>query len=117
MLSEIIRLYTGIHALKPKSKLKTGAISNSTTTAGLNVDQTNSSAKCAADQKTAAPQLPSPLAPKPENGQCHPASMASSAETGSAAAAPTALKKEGGLNKFPADKKKIDARKKSLKRL
>ena len=34
------RLYTGIHA-KPKSKFKTGAISESTT--ALNVDQSNTS--------------------------------------------------------------------------
>lgn len=90
------------------------------------MDQTNTSAKCV-DQKIAVsgaaaqPPLPSPLAPKPENGQDHPAAMPSSAETetgvGGSAAAPSTLKKEAGLTKVPADKKKIDARKKSLKRL
>ncbi|KAL3632629.1 Ubiquitin-conjugating enzyme E2 22 [Castilleja foliolosa] len=110
------KLYTSIHALKSKPKLKTGAISESTTTA-LNVDQTNTTAKCPADQKNAGvPQLPSPLAPKPENGQDYPAAMPSSGVGGSAAA-PAALKKEAGLSKVPVDKKKIDARKKSLKRL
>ncbi|KAG8372219.1 hypothetical protein BUALT_Bualt12G0043700 [Buddleja alternifolia] len=117
------RLYTGIHALKPKPKLKTGAIPEPTT--AINMDQTNTSAKCV-DQKSnavsgaAAPaQLPSPLAPKPENGQDHPTTMLSSAETGvsGSKAAPATLKKEAGLAKVPADKKKIDARKKSLKRL
>lgn len=114
------RLYTGIHALKPKPKLKTGAISEST--AALNVEQTNTSAKCA-DQKNAiaggAPQLPSPLAPKTENGQDHPAAMVSSTEIGvsGSKAAPATLKKEAGLARVPADKKKMDARKKSLKRL
>ncbi|KAL6523329.1 Ubiquitin-conjugating enzyme E2 22 [Orobanche gracilis] len=117
------RLYTGIHALKPKPKLKTGAISESTT-AALNIDQINTSAKCP-DQKNpvsgGAPQylLPSPLAPKPENGQDYSAAMPSSPETGvgGSTAVPAALKKEGGLSKVPVDKKKIDARKKSLKRL
>ncbi|KAK6120418.1 hypothetical protein DH2020_045839 [Rehmannia glutinosa] len=116
------RLYTGIHALKPKPKLKTGAISESTT-AALNVDQTTTSAKCADQKNTvsgaAQPPLPSPLAPKPENGQDYSAAMLSSAETGvsGSKAALATLKKEAGLSKVPADKKKIDARKKSLKRL
>ncbi|PIN18877.1 Ubiquitin-protein ligase [Handroanthus impetiginosus] len=116
------RLYTGIHALKPKPKLKTVAISEST--AALNVDQTNTSAKCV-DQKNAvsggAPQVPSsPLAPKPENGQNYStATPSSAAETGVSGSktATAMLKKEAGLAKLPADKKKIDARKKSLKRL
>lgn len=114
------RLITELHALKPKPKLKTGAISEST--AALNVEQTNTSAKCA-DQKntisSGAPQLPSPLAPKPENGQDHPVAMPSSGEIGvsGSKAAPATLKKEGGLTKVPADKKKMDARKRSLKRL
>lgn len=117
--SKNIRLFTGIHALKPKPKLKSGAISEP---AALNVEQTNTSAKCA-DQKAAitggAPPLPSPLAPKPENGQDQSAAMLSSAEIGvsGSKAAPATLKKEAALTKVPADKKKIDARKKSLKRL
>ncbi|KAL3819644.1 hypothetical protein ACJIZ3_005549 [Penstemon smallii] len=116
------RLLTGIHALKPKPKFKTGAISESTT--ALNVDQTNTSMKCV-DQKNAvsgvaAPQLlPSPLTPKPENGQDYPTAMPSTGETGvsGSKAAPATQKKEAGLNKVPADKRKMDARKKSLKRL
>ncbi|CAB4286152.1 unnamed protein product [Prunus armeniaca] len=123
------RLYTGIHA-KSKPKFKTGAISESTT--ALNVDQTNSSA-LNADQKITAPGAampvisasPSPLAPitvTRGNGQDQPAVVAP-VETGvsgcaaSAAATTTTLRKEGGLAKAQADKKKIDARKKSLKRL
>ncbi|XP_057786378.1 ubiquitin-conjugating enzyme E2 22 [Salvia miltiorrhiza] len=113
------RIFTGIHGMKPKPKLKSGAISEPD---ALNVDQTNASAKCA-DQKIAisggAPPLPSPLAPKPENGQDLSAGMPSSAEIGvsGSKAAPTTLKKEAALAKVPVDKKKIDARKKSLKRL
>ncbi|XP_051151782.1 ubiquitin-conjugating enzyme E2 22 [Andrographis paniculata] len=121
------RLYTGIHALKPKPKLKTNSISEST--AALNVDQssTNASSKCAAaDQKNnnnqnlsgAAPQPP--LAPKPENGQGGYAAALPSAETGvgGSTAHPPLLKKEAVVA-APAglSKKKMDARKKSLKRL
>ncbi|KAL2465874.1 Ubiquitin-conjugating enzyme E2 22 [Abeliophyllum distichum] len=73
------RLYTGIHALKPKQpKFKTGAISESTT--ALNVEQKNISIK-GVDQKNAVSgataQLPSPLAPKLENGQDLPAAVQS----------------------------------------
>ncbi|KAM5550505.1 ubiquitin-conjugating enzyme E2 22 [Rosa sericea] len=127
------RLYTGIHA-KPKPKFKTGAISESTT--ALNVDQSNTSA-LNADQKItaggAALPLPSP-SPSPSVlvpltvtarglGQDQPAVVAAAAETrvgGAAAstvASSTTLKKEAGLIKAQAEKKKIDARKKSLKRL
>ncbi|KAK9290988.1 hypothetical protein L1049_009170 [Liquidambar formosana] len=120
------RLYTGIHALKPKPKFKTGAISESTT--ALNVDQTNTSV-LNVDQKNtvsgAALPLPSPLATstvatKGGNGQEHPAILAPVIETGvsgSTAAAAPHKKEGGGLAKVQADKKKMDARKKSLKRL
>ncbi|XP_050370804.1 ubiquitin-conjugating enzyme E2 22 [Argentina anserina] len=128
------RLYTGIHA-KPKPKFKTGAISESTT--ALNVDQSNTSA-LNADQKImvggAALPLASP-APSPSVlvpltvtarglGQDQAAAVAAAAaETrvggtaASAVARNTTLKKEAGLTKALAEKKKIDARKKSLKRL
>ncbi|XP_022866493.1 ubiquitin-conjugating enzyme E2 22-like [Olea europaea var. sylvestris] len=108
------RLYTGIHALKPKPKFKTGAISESTT--ALNVEQKNDSTK-SVDQKNAVSgaiaQQPSPLAPKLENGQDLPAALTSSTET----VVPGAQKKEVGMAKVTTDKKKTDARKKSLKRL
>ncbi|CAI9754781.1 unnamed protein product [Fraxinus pennsylvanica] len=108
------RLYTGIHALKPKPKFKTGAISESTT--ALNIGQKNTVIK-SVDQKNAvsgaAAQLPSPLAPKFENGQDFPAALTSSTETGVS----VSQKKEVALAKVPTDKKKMDARKKSLKRL
>ncbi|KAK6778847.1 hypothetical protein RDI58_025565 [Solanum bulbocastanum] len=117
------RLYTSIHA-KPKTKLKTGAISESTT--ALNVGQTHTSL-CNVDQKTlvsgVAPlqQQPSPLAPtanivKGGNNLDQPLT-ADTAVSGSAAPPSLTMKKEAGLAKLPADKKKIDARKKSLKRL
>ncbi|XP_059668250.1 ubiquitin-conjugating enzyme E2 22-like [Cornus florida] len=120
------RLYTGIHALKPKPKFKTGAISEST---ALNIDQTNTSV-LNVDQKNnavsgAAPLLQSPLAPcttatKGGSGQDLPTALNSTTETGisGSAAIPLTQKKEGGgLAKVQADKKKMDARKKSLKRL
>lgn len=124
------RLYTGIHALKPKPKFKTGAISESTT--ALNVDQTNTSV-LNVDQKNAAAgaalQLPSPLAPntnaaaKGAGGQDQPTAVPNSVtETGvggstTSTTAPVVQKKEVGLTKVNADKRKMDARKKSLKRL
>ncbi|KAF3441366.1 hypothetical protein FNV43_RR17020 [Rhamnella rubrinervis] len=125
------RLYTGIHA-KPKPKFKTGAISESTT--ALNVDQSNTSVHNNADQKSATPSatlpLPSPLAPSTTtsakaNSTEQPA-IGAPTETGvggggGSTTAPPALaipqRKEGGLAKAQADKKKLDARKKSLKRL
>lgn len=114
------RLYTGIHALKPKPKpkFKTGAICESTT--ALNVEQTTNSSVINVDQKNAAVS---------GGGAGHLTSLLAPSNTlkevnGSAAATQviTALKKEGssiggGLAKVPADKKKMDARKKSLKRL
>lgn len=117
------RLYTGIHALKPKPKFKTGAISESTT--ALNVDHTS---VLHVDQKNtvngAALTLPSPLATsmvvtKGGNGQENPAILAPTTDIGvSGSKAGGAQKKEGGgLAKVQADKKKMDARKKSLKRL
>ena len=74
---------------------------------------------------------PSPLAPSTTstrgNGKEQQAAIAPATDTGvsgstvaaaaAAAAAPTTQKKEGGLAKAHADKKKMDARKKSLKRL
>lgn len=115
------RLYTGIHA-KVKPKFKSGAISESTT--ALNVDQTNTPV-LNADQKSTAPgaalTLPSPLAPSTTsargNVQEQPAAVAPTIDTGVGGSAANAQKKEVGLAKVHADKKKIDARKKSLKRL
>ncbi|CAL5351673.1 unnamed protein product [Camellia sinensis] len=123
------RLYTGIHALKQKPKFKSGAISESTT--ALNVDQSNTSVLSVDEKKAssgAALPLPSPLAStttftKGGNGQDQPASaLNSTTETGVssdsvAAPPPVTQKKEVTLAKVQADKKKMDARKKSLKRL
>lgn len=131
------RLYTGIHALKPKPKFKTGAISESTT--ALNVGQSNASV-LNVDEKNAvsgaALPLPSP-SPSPlassttfakgangqgqGQGQDHPAPPAlhstTETEVGGSTAVQATQKKEAGLVKAQADKKKMDARKKSLKRL
>ncbi|OMO82927.1 Ubiquitin-conjugating enzyme, E2 [Corchorus olitorius] len=125
------RLYTGIHA-KPKPKFKSGAICESTT--ALNVDQSNTSV-LNVDQKNAsngaALPLPSAVtlstaATKGGNIQ-EQQSIIATADTGvsgtaivgtdgTTAIVGTAPKKEV-LTKVQADKKKMDARKKSLKRL
>ncbi|OAY58953.1 ubiquitin-conjugating enzyme E2 22 [Manihot esculenta] len=121
------RLYTGIHA-KPKPKFKSGAISESTT--ALNIDQSNSSV-LNTDQNTgvsAAIALPSPLAPcttatKGGNSQDQPPLVGPVPETGVLGSVTMATpiistqKKEGGPAKIQAEKRKMDARKKSLKRL
>lgn len=122
------RLYTGIHALKPKPKFKAGAISGST--AALN-DQTSS--VCSIDPKNTVSGVvvSTPLAPslntmKAVSGQDHPTTATTlnptveigvSSGSGSPPPPMAAHKKECGLVKAQADKKKIDARKKSLKRL
>lgn len=108
------RLYTGIHAAKPKPKSKTGAISECTM--ALNVDQKN----VASNGKVLLP--PTPLTANTAskvsatNGQdqnavipaMEPAAIGTSAIE----------KKEGAVcAKVQLDKKKMDARKKSLKRL
>ncbi|KAK8712152.1 hypothetical protein V6N13_147399 [Hibiscus sabdariffa] len=122
------RLYTGIHA-KPKLKFKSGAICESTT--ALNVEQHNTSV-LNVEQKNAASgaglSLPTPLTPatastKGSNNpdHQHQQSTAPATETGVGGIgivgiSGTAPKKEG-LPKVHADKKKMDARKRSLKRL
>lgn len=118
---EIYRIYTGIHALKSKPKFKTGAISEST--AALNVEQFNYSAYCA-DPKNAvsgaALPLPVPSSnnTKGENNCDQPVDQTSTMDAGvGAPAAPFMQVKEAMLTKAPSDKKKMDARKKSLKRL
>ncbi|XP_054790154.1 ubiquitin-conjugating enzyme E2 22-like [Prosopis cineraria] len=121
------RLYTGIHA-KPKPKFKTGAISESTT--ALNVDQTNTSvlnSEVKNVESGAAMPLQPPLGQSAAIVRGNNLEQAATAKAdtlfnGSSAAtvAPAALitqKKETGAAKVQADKKKMDARKKSLKRL
>ncbi|CAN6874889.1 unnamed protein product [Brassica oleracea] len=101
------RLYTGIHA-KPKPKFKTGAISESTT--ALNVGQPNNETPGA---------IPSSVADinRVITATEQIANVPVAAAAGSASVATTTQKREAGLAKVQADKKKVDARKKSLKRL
>ncbi|CAN7036832.1 unnamed protein product [Brassica oleracea var. botrytis] len=101
------RLYTGIHA-KPKPKFKTGAISESTT--ALNVGQPNNETPGA---------IPSSVADinRVITATEQIANLPVAAAAGSASVATTTQKREAGLAKVQADKKKVDARKKSLKRL
>ncbi|XP_071707397.1 ubiquitin-conjugating enzyme E2 22-like [Rutidosis leptorrhynchoides] len=116
------RLYTGIHALKPKPKFKTESAGTP------NVDQSNPSV-CIIDPKTVVsgtiPLAPSLNTMKGASGQDPPTTTLNAlveigVGSGSNAAAQHAManhKKGSGLAKAQADKKKIDARKKSLKRL
>ncbi|CAN8257118.1 unnamed protein product [Cochlearia groenlandica] len=102
------RLYTSIHA-KPKPKFKTGAISESTT--ALNVGQTNN------ETPGAATTIPSSVADiKRVTTSALDQQQASSVHV-AASVGSTTQKREAGLAKVQADKKKVDARKKSLKRL
>ncbi|KAG7549555.1 Ubiquitin-conjugating enzyme/RWD-like [Arabidopsis thaliana x Arabidopsis arenosa] len=107
------RLYTGIHA-KPKPKFKTGAISESTT--ALNVGQTNNETPSTA---TAIPSSVTDIkrVTTSAQDQQHMANVVVAATAGSASVVTTTQKREAGLAKVQADKKKVDARKKSLKRL
>ncbi|KAA0067923.1 ubiquitin-conjugating enzyme E2 22 [Cucumis melo var. makuwa] len=122
------RLYTGIHA-KPKPKFKTGAISESTT--ALNVDPTNASALSTDLKNASATALPlacptanSTTAVRSGQEQQQPnvvTALASESGVGvsgvGVAPAATVKKESGHLKMQQVDKKKIDARKKSLKRL
>ncbi|CAL0332788.1 unnamed protein product [Lupinus luteus] len=117
------RLYTGIHA-KPKPKFKSRAISESTT--ALNVGHTNTSV-LSSEIKAAPPGaellLQSSLArsttPTRGNGQEHtlPTETIVNVSANIVNSAAASQKKEGGQAKAQPDKKKIDARKRSLKRL
>lgn len=119
--AKLARLYTGIHALKPKSKSKTGAISEST---ALNIDSTKNSAQITGDTVTclkAKVPLATPLA---DQTQCkggtslHNQSAIGVVTAENVGIGSVAVQKPvGGATKAPTDKKKIDARKKSLKRL
>lgn len=106
------RLYTGIHALKPKPKSKTGAISESTT--ALNVDPTKT-----ISGMTGPAVLP--LANKGSGVNDQLTTSVPSSESLSVVGASAAIQRKDGLSttaaKIQVDKKKMDARKKSLKRL
>jgi len=110
------RLYTGIHALKPKPKSKSGAISESTT--ALNVDQK----KEVASSKVQLP--PAPLGASAASKGSGPNTLDENVATSVAVAslepvvaASAVQKRVAAPPKSLADKKKMDARKKSLKRL
>ena len=102
----VCRLYTGIHA-KPKPKFKTGAISESTT--ALNVGETPGAATAIPSSMTDIKRVTTSA-----QDQQHVANVVVAA---SASVVTTTQKREAGLAKVQADKKKVDARKKSLKRL
>ncbi|KAI4319653.1 hypothetical protein MLD38_033230 [Melastoma candidum] len=112
------RILTGIHALKPKPKI--------IPTKALTTDQINGG-NLSQDQKNLAPMLPLASNVAPATGKAagglEPSlpvnqSITEAGVGGSTAAmVNTGQTKESGLAKVQTDKKKIDARKKSLKRL
>ncbi|KAF7098322.1 hypothetical protein CFC21_100071 [Triticum aestivum] len=104
------RLYTGIHAHKHKNKSKSGAICESTTT--LNVGQSNNTVP--SKNIPSAPALVSTSTSTKVLG----IQDQNAAPSDPAVGPSTANKKDGPLaTKIPAEKRKMDARKKSLKRL
>ncbi|CAI9101077.1 OLC1v1038318C3 [Oldenlandia corymbosa var. corymbosa] len=114
------RIFTGIHALKPRPKSKTGAISESTT--ALNVDQlVNVKNKASGAALPLPPHASSVVASSnAASGTKHDLLVDVDVSCNAASAAiPLVQKKEILVTKVPAaaDKKKMDARKKSLKRL
>ncbi|KAJ4883466.1 Ubiquitin-conjugating enzyme E2 22 [Raphanus sativus] len=111
------RLYTGIHA-KPKPKFKTGAISESTTALNVGGQTTNNETPGALPPSSVA-DINRVTTATAKDQQQQVANNVPVAAAGSAnvAATTTTQKREAGLAKVQADKKKVDARKKSLKRL
>jgi ubiquitin-conjugating enzyme E2 S len=101
-------MYTGIHALKPKNKSKSGVISESTT--ALNVDQSNTVLSENMHLPSAA--LSTSSAAKALDTNSHDQNTAMSDPVVGASTAP-----KPHAAKVAVDKKRMDARKKSLKRL
>ena len=103
----ICRLYTGIHAHKHKNKSKAGAICESTT--ALNVDQ---SYKTVVSKST-------PSGPSTSTSTKALGLHDQNAAPYDPALGASAVHKKNGLlaAKGPVEKRKTDARKKSLKRL
>ncbi|GJN39019.1 hypothetical protein PR202_gb28110 [Eleusine coracana subsp. coracana] len=101
------RLYTGIHAFKPKNKSKSGAISESTT--ALNVDQSNT--VLSENMHLAPGALPTSAAK----------ALSTNSQDQNAALSDPVVGASGAPKRHAAttavDKKRMDARKKSLKRL
>ncbi|CAL9088047.1 unnamed protein product [Musa textilis] len=106
------RLYTGIHALKPKPKCQPG-ISESTT--ALNVDQANMVSGDQMPLLSAPSTVPTEVpAQNARDENVVPVLSTESATVGASAAQKT----EGMVTvKAQIDRRKVDARKKSLKRL
>ncbi|GAB2227890.1 hypothetical protein Droror1_Dr00009718 [Drosera rotundifolia] len=116
--ARLARLYTGIHAKPPKAKLKQDAMSESSP---LNVDQTNTSSQNIDSKKPSNSGVPvSTVASSTKGigGQDPPTVLGPANENvaGGFKLLPPSQKKEGTKAQV-VDKKKIDARKKSLKRL
>ncbi|RZR97218.1 hypothetical protein BHM03_00026347 [Ensete ventricosum] len=112
-MMHLCRLYTGIHALKPKPKCQPG-ISESTT--ALNVDQANVVSGGQMPLLSAPSTVPAEVpVQNARDENVVPVLPTESANVGASAAA---QKTEGMVAvKAQVDRRKMDARKKSLKRL
>ncbi|CAD6335972.1 unnamed protein product [Miscanthus lutarioriparius] len=104
------RLYTGIHAIKPKNKSKSGVISESTT--ALNVGQSN--VVLGENTPLASATISTSAAAKALGKNSLDQNAATSDPVVGASGVP---KKDAPHAVKVVDKKKMDARKKSLKRL
>ncbi|KAM3214490.1 hypothetical protein ACQJBY_066771 [Aegilops geniculata] len=110
--ARLARLYTGIHAHKHKNKSKSGAICESTT--ALNAGQSNNTVP-----SKNIPSAPALVSTSTSTSTKVLGIQDQNAAPSDPSVGPSTVNKKDGpvAAKIPAEKRKMDARKKSLKRL